>query len=1062
MSVQVQLLGGFDVAVDGVPVLPSAWSRRQAAALVKLLALSDRHRLHREQVMEVLWPGLPPESAAPRLHKAAHYARRALGEPGRQGEALSVRGDLVALLPDGDLHVDVDEFVRRGRRALAGGSGDEVVAALDLWRGDLLPEDLYEPWTESARSTVQALRADLLRRAGRWTDLVALDPADEEAQVELARAYADRGQRRAALLQLERLEQALRRELGTRPGPAAQELRRSLENGAPDVRTEARPDARPDAGPDAGDGGSRRRLFGRRDVGDEVRARIDQAASGHGGVVVLAGPSGVGKTSLLELAETAARSRGFRTARGTASAIEGPWPYAPVLEALGNLCRAHPALLDGLDDGFRVELDRAISGREMHWSGESGHQRLFVAAAELVRLAASDHGLLLVVDDVHEADQASLRLLHYLARCIVTEPVLIALAHRPVSDPSARDVLDSLVARGGHRIDVRPLGDAAVRRLVEAVQPGLDDEVTAHIVEVSAGIPFTARELARAHGTGGVQSLVPPLPEDVLRTFRRVALLGTTFTTDELLALSDGADDAAYLRLEAAVSGLLVEPDEHAGHRFRHPLLRDALVEQLSVPVRLAERRLVAERLAAMGAPPSRVAHQFIAAGLPARAVPFVLSAVETAGALGAYRDALALIDGVRQQATGDALARLLARRGDLLMAMGDPRAVAAYRDALPVTTGTEHRLVRARLARSATAAGDMDSARAALAGLEPEGDAADGPILVARGTIAYFAGDVEAAWSIAGRARDMLTYADDSWHLADLVGLQGLIAHQRGELFDRFPVEMRRTQGQQRLATTVFDAHLCVAEYVLYGPVRYAEVISQAEDLRRRALEAGALRGVAFASALIGEAALLMGDLDRAERELEEALEQHRDVDASSGEALCLQRLAEVRLERGDRAGARVLLDQALPLARWSLVSKHLMQRLYGTMIACADDPQAAMRVVEQAEAVVAETDRCLLCDVMLAVPAAIACADVGEVDRARRHLVVAEQSAAHWAGTAWRAAVLEAQAHLARAERDEAESRRLFGVAADQFERAGHVRAAARCRAALADRPGAQAPVA
>ena len=126
--------------------------------------------------------------------------------------------------------------------------------------------------------------------------------------------------------------------------------------------------------------------------------------------------------------------------------MEGAWPYAPVLEAFGDLCRQHPALLDGLDDSYRLELDRALSGEQAAWTGESAHQRLFVAAAELLRLAASDHGLLLVVDDVHEADEASLRLLHYLARSAVTEPVLIALAV-----PAARGAARGGVEPGGAR-----------------------------------------------------------------------------------------------------------------------------------------------------------------------------------------------------------------------------------------------------------------------------------------------------------------------------------------------------------------------------------------------------------------------------------------------------------------------------------------------------------------------------------------------------------------------------------------------------------------------------------
>ena len=246
-----------------------------------------------------------------------------------------------------------------------------------------------------------------------------------------------------------------------------------------------------------------------------------------------------------------------------------------------------------------------------------------------------------------------------------------------------------------------------------------------------------------------------------------------------------------------------------------------------------------------------------------------------------------------------------------------------------------------------------------------------------------------------------------------------------------------------------MFDAHLCVAEYLLYGTVPYAEVIRETEDLRRRATQVGALRGVAFATALIGEAALLMGDFDRAERELFEALDLHRACDAPAGEAHSLQRLAELRLAQGDRLEAQRLLQQALPLARWSVVSRHLLQRVYGTMIEAAPDPVAARAVVDRAEATLGENDACILCAVMLAVPATIACADVGDVEAARRHLAVAESSVASWELGAWQAAALEARAHLARAEGMPAEYTSLLLQAARQFAIAGHARDADRCTA-------------
>ena len=367
---------------------------------------------------------------------------------------------------------------------------------------------------------------------------------------------------------------------------------------------------------------------------------------------------------------------------------------------------------------------------------------------------------------------------------------------------------------------------------------------------------------------------------------------------------------------------------------------------------------------------------------------------METAGALGAYRDALALIDAVREHAGPADLPRLLARRGDLLMALGDPEAVAAYQEAAAVTTGTEHRLVRARLARAAAFAGDLDTARAALAGLSVEGDAADGPILLARGNLAYFTGDLDTAWDAPARRASLMSSADDPWHFVDLISLQGLIAHQRGEWFERFRLELRRTRGK----------HVARHCALRRAPVRGGVPALRPGALRTRSSSearscgvtpTGSARCAASPSprALIGEAALLMGDLPRAERELLEAVELHRDIDAPAGEAHSLQRLAEVRLARGDRTTRGALLQRALPLARWSVMSKHLLQRIYGTMIAVAPDAESARAVVDQAEATLGTTDRCPFCAVMLAVPAAIACAEVGDLDEARRHLATAQR---------------------------------------------------------------------
>jgi tetratricopeptide (TPR) repeat protein len=237
----------------------------------------------------------------------------------------------------------------------------------------------------------------------------------------------------------------------------------------------------------------------------------------------------------------------------------------------------------------------------------------------------------------------------------------------------------------------------------------------------------------------------------------------------------------------------------------------------------------------------------------------------------------------------------------------------------------------------------------------------------------------------------------------------------------------------------------------MLYGSTPFDEVQSLAAELRTTAQRAGALRAVAFASALSGEAALLAGDLDVAERALHESMDLHRDIGASAGEAHCLQRLAEVHLAQGDRDEAMRLLQRALPLARWSALSLHLLQRIYGTMILSSSSVEEARAVVDRAESALGTEDRCQFCNIMLAVPASIACSQVGDVEGARRHLAAATSSMQFWDSASWTAATGEARAHLAAAEGRTDEAASLFDEAARLFTIAGQPLDAARCSEAV-----------
>jgi DNA-binding SARP family transcriptional activator/tetratricopeptide (TPR) repeat protein len=1037
VDVQIALLGRFQVRRDGRAVPDGDWPRRSASGLVKLLALSPGRSLHREQVLDALWPDLSPEDAAPRLHTAAHYARRALDDR----TAVVLRGEVVSLLPATTVEVDAERFLSLARTALTGRAASDVDAALAAHAGPLLPEDVFEPWTETQRELVRQAHLDLLRAGRRWVELLELEPADEQAHLALMREHAERGDRRAALRQFERLDRALRAELGVAPSAEAVALRDRL--------------APSGAGP--GTPSRSHRLIGRRQVQQQLDRALHEARAGGGSTAVVSGPSGAGTSAVLRWIRARAVAEGARVGAGAASVAEVGWPYAPVLEALADLCRQHPTLLDGLDDDYRSEIERALRGGELTWSGEGAHQRLFVSVAELLRLAAGGVGAVLTVDDLHDADEGSLRLLHYLARVVVTERVLLVVGHHGVPADSRLGHLRSSLLHRVTSLDLElaPLSLAGTAALVADHQGApADDALVREVHDLSGGLPLRILDvLPGVDGSGtrrlpvaGLLAACPPGSAEVLR---RLAVAGAAADTDEFVALAATDEETAFAILDAALTEGILEP-AGVGYRFRSGRFREALLAE-QPPHRLQRaHREVAAALESVGAAPARIGQHLLDAGSARAAVPHLLTAAESTAALGAYRDALDLVERARGAVTGADRARMLALRADLLHAVGDPGAVAAYREAADAGSGDQQRFLRARLAKAAAVAGDLDTAADALVGLEPDGGSADGAILLARGNVAYFSGDVAGARAAADEARRRLGGASD-WRLLDLVALQGLIAHDRGEWFQRIRHELQRTREAPAIATAVFDAHLCVAEYLLYGPTPYPEVMALGRSLRETAQRAGALRAVAFAWALTGEAALLSGDLGTAEHDLLEAVELHADIGASAGEAHALQRLAELRIRQGDRAEARRLLRRALPLARWSPIALHLLQRIQGTTIVAADTPEQAYAAAGRAEATAGAEDRCSFCQVMIAVPSAIACADVGDLESARRHIAIAERSAALWRGTAWQAALLEARAHLASAQGGDDDARDLLREAAECFDAAGQPPDAARCRAGL-----------
>ena len=243
-AIKVWLLGGFRVSVGSRVIEQDDWHLRKAAALVKLLALSPGHRLHREQIMDLLWPELGTKAASNNLRQVLYAARRIL-DPAVGSRYLASREGSLALCPGGDIWVDADVFEVAAQTARRVGEPSAYEAALDLYAGDLLPEDRYEGWADGRRRELRGAYLSLLfglasaheKRGDHGSAVEALlravseDPVREDAHVGLMRLYALSGRKAEALRQYDELQNTVSRELGVEPSASSRALREEIATG---------------------------------------------------------------------------------------------------------------------------------------------------------------------------------------------------------------------------------------------------------------------------------------------------------------------------------------------------------------------------------------------------------------------------------------------------------------------------------------------------------------------------------------------------------------------------------------------------------------------------------------------------------------------------------------------------------------------------------------------------------------------------------------------------------------------------------------------------------------
>jgi DNA-binding SARP family transcriptional activator len=613
VRVEIGLLGGFTVSVDGVVLPTGRWRHRQAAALVKLLALAPRARLHRDRVVDALWPDITLEAALPRLYKAAHYARQALDAR----DAVVLKDETVSLFPGAGLDVDATAFQTVADAALRPGAStvEACTEAIALYRGELLPDDLNEPWSEEPRQRVRSRFEQLLRGARRWHDLLRLDRADEEAHVELLREAVLAGDRVAALRRYEEMERILDKDLGVAPSPEAVALRervlapRSLvprppaHGGAPRVAAPAR---------------------GRPGIGETLLERDDELATllrvvrsvtrtGRGAVVLVTGEAGSGKSSL---------TRAFLDRLDD-----------DVVVAVGGCDDLlAPRSLGPFRDMAEAQPDLALA-----LSGGGQPEEIFPALLRFLAAAPT----VVVVEDVHWADDVTLDAIRYLSRRVPGVPAILLLTFRPEDVDAThplRRILGSLDSSSNRRIELAPLSVGAVRRLA-----GVDQAEAAEIHRVTRGNPFFVTEVLEAGGDGvpatvrdAVLAKVGRLPPATRRLAERLAVVPSR--TERWLAESLAGGDPDVL-VPAERSGVISGGLDHVS--FRHELARRAIEVSLT-PGELvqANREVLDILLRQPHIEPARIVHHAVRA---LRVDPLVrygpVAAAAAAGA-GAHRQA--------------------------------------------------------------------------------------------------------------------------------------------------------------------------------------------------------------------------------------------------------------------------------------------------------------------------------------------------------------------------------------------------------------------------------------
>jgi DNA-binding SARP family transcriptional activator len=653
VAVRVSVCRTLSVTRDGQELRGPSLGTRKARVLVAALAAARGAPVPVDRLAAVIWPDDPPRDPQANLATLASRLRSRAGDdlvaPGAASYALGAGVEL-DLDSAGQLTAVAESRLRRGEPALAVASATRALELL----GDGRLADEYGDWAPTlAREALESLREarHVLARAatavGR-TDLAlaaaseacAVDPFDERAHRDVMRALAADGRPSAALAAYQSLAGRLADELGADPDEETRRLHVAILRGDAGETGEPTP---------ASTGSSA--LVGREEELRVLDRAWVEASAGRSSLVLVDGVPGIGKTRLLrEVTSLAERSGGLVLSAGCRPGERSLF-LQPFLEVLRPVLLALPAgslaLLLGphLSTWGRLlpELSELVEvPAEPDVSHELGRRRAFDAVAAALAGLSAGRPVVLALDDLQYAADATADLLAHLAVRLASAQVLLLATARTEGLPALTHVTAI-----GTRLSLGPLPPSAVDALAAAA--GFSTRA-AEVRARSQGHPLSvvASLQTLASGTSGVPEGISEavagqlgrLEPAVADVAGAAAVLGTRVDPvllGRLLGDSEVGVALACRRLERV--GLMDVRGEH--YAFVNDLVRDAVLATLPRPVSTAYHRRAADLLADR---PEEMAGHAHEAGEPARAAGGYLEAARTARRAAALGDALALL----------------------------------------------------------------------------------------------------------------------------------------------------------------------------------------------------------------------------------------------------------------------------------------------------------------------------------------------------------------------------------------------------------------------------------